>query len=154
MELYYVHVGPFTPALKRKGFCYIIFSYSEPPPALHYSLNLHSSACPNEERTKKAAISGSLLKHFEALVEQVKPEEVANKLYGIAVLDQSEVDQASDVTEPVEERARVLMQLLKKKLCQNPGWFVDVSKVLRACGVKAISEVIGTNAVLVCRNSL
>lgn len=84
-----------------------------------------------------------MFSHFEALVEQVNPEDVANKLYGIAVLDEHEVSQASDETEPPEDRARALMQLIKKKLWMNPGWFADVCKVLRACGVKAISQVIG-----------
>lgn len=109
-------------------------------PALHYSLLLSS---PSEEGTKKEAISASLFDHFESLVEQVEPEGVANKLYGIAVLNDSEVEQASDGTEPKEDRARTLMQLVKKKLWKNPGWFVDVCKILRACGVKAISQVIG-----------
>ena len=76
-------------------------------------------------------------------MEQVNPEEVANKLYGIAVLDTSEVEMAMDEDEPMEDRTRKLMQLVKTKLWQNPGWFVDVCKILRACGVKVISQVIG-----------
>lgn len=116
-------------------------SFSES--ALHYSLNLTSLSSPSEERAKKSAISSSIFNHFEALVEQVKPEEVASKLYGIAVLDECEVSQASDETEPLEDRAGALMQLIKKKLWMNPGWFADVCKVLRACGVKTISKVIG-----------
>ena len=83
------------------------------------------------------------MEHFESLVQQVNPEEVANKLYGIAVLDHAEVDRASNGAEPMEDRARALVQLVKKKLWKNPGWFVDVCKILRACGVKAIAEVIG-----------
>lgn len=73
----------------------------------------------------------------------MEPEDVALKLYGIAVLDGREVESVSDGAEPREDRARTLMQLVKRKLWKNPGWFVDVCKILRACGVKAISHVIG-----------
>jgi len=115
-------------------------------PAQHYSINLEMTSPhrSEEEQAKKAAISSSLYDHFESLVEQVNPEDAASKLYGIAVLDSTEEQQALDETEPVEERARNLMQLLKKKLWVNPGWFTDICKVLRACGVKAIANVIGT----------
>lgn len=84
--------------------------------------------------------------HFESLVEQVEPEDVANKLYGIAVLDSGEVERASEEIEPKDERAKFLIRLIKKKLWKNPGWFVDVCKILRACGVKTISQVIGRYA--------
>ena len=103
---------------------------------MHYSLSLTPQS---EEGIKKEAIAGALSEHFESLVEQVEPEVVANKLYGIAVLDSGEVERTSEGEEP----ARLLMQLLKKKLWKNPGWFVDVCKIFRACGVKAISQVIG-----------
>ena len=73
----------------------------------------------------------------------MNPEDVATKLYGIAVLDASELARASEEAEPVEERARALLHVIKKKLWMNPEWFVDVCKVLRACGVKAIAKVIG-----------
>lgn len=122
--------------------------------ALHYSLNLTSLSSPGEEKAKKSAISSSLFNHFEVLVEQINPEDVANKLYGIAVLDKYDVSQASDESEPVEDRARALMQLIKKKLWMNPGWFADVCKVLRACGVKAISKVIGVWRILRHHSSL
>lgn len=112
-------------------------------PARHYSLQLRSLVCPSEEGAQKDAIAGSLLEHFETLVEQINPEEVANKLYGIAVLDSSEVEMVMDEDEPKEDRTRRLIQLVKTKLWQNPGWFADVCKILRACGVKAISQVIG-----------
>lgn len=112
-------------------------------PAQHYSLPLRSLKCPSEEGAQKDAIAESLREHFETLVEQVNPEEVANKLYGIAVLDTNEVEMFVDEDEPKEDRTRRLMQLVKTKLWQNPGWFVDVCKILRACGVKAISQVIG-----------
>lgn len=105
---------------------------------------MHSLTSPNkEDGIKKEAIASSLFEHFELLVEQVNPEDVARKLYGIAVLDDGEVQRASDRAEPQEDRARSLVQLVKKKLWKNPSWFVDVCKVLRACGVKAISQVIG-----------
>ena len=74
----------------------------------------------------------------------MNPENVANKLYGIAVLDDAEVERASDPSEPVEERAWALMNLIEKKLQQNPGWFVEICKILRACGIKAVSQVVGT----------
>lgn len=111
---------------------------------MHYSLDLSPKA-PNEETLKKEAIAQSFFDHFESLVEDVNPEDVASKLYGIAVLDDGEVERVSYVEEPQEDRARHLMQMLKKKLWSNPGWFVDVCKILRACGVKAISDVIGKN---------
>ena len=77
-------------------------------------------------------------------VQRVGPDHVAEKLYGIAVLDKEEAKLASNEgEEPVEEPARVLMQLVKKKLWKSPCWFVDVCKVLRACGIKEISQVIG-----------
>lgn len=109
-------------------------------PVMHYSLLL---TCHSEEGTKKEAIGSALFDHFESLVKQVQPEDVANKLYGIAVLDGCEVERALDGAEPRDERARSLMQLVKRKLWKNPEWFVDVCKILRACGVKAISQVIG-----------
>ena len=94
---------------------------------------------------KREAISQALFKHFEALAEDMNPEEVANKLYGIAVLDDSELEHASDSSEPTEERAWALLKLVRRKLQQKPSWFVDICKILRACGVKAITQVIGTN---------
>jgi hypothetical protein len=77
------------------------------------------------------------------MVEQVVPEDVANKLYGIGVLESGEVEGFLEGVGPKDERARSLMQLVKRKLWKNPGWFMDACKVLRACGVKAISQVIG-----------
>lgn len=109
-------------------------------PALHYSLSL---TCHSDEGTKKEAIATAFFDHFESLVEQVEAEDVANKLYGIGVLDGREVEKALDGVEPRDEHARSLMQLVKRKLWKNPAWFVDVCKILRACGVKAISRVIG-----------
>ena len=99
------------------------------------SLNSHSE--------EKVTIANALLTHFETLVEQVNPEDVANKLYGIAILDDYDVSQALDESEPLEDRARALVQLIKKKLWMNPAWFADVCKVLQVCGVKVISKVIG-----------
>ena len=114
-------------------------------PVLHYSLSLSHSQ--SDEGAKKEAIATALFDHFESLVEQVDPECTANKLYGIAVLESGEAERFLEGTEPREEQARSLMQLVKRKLWKNPGWFKDVCKVLRACGVKSISQVIGMPSV-------
>ena len=97
----------------------------------------------SRDEAKKKEIDKSLLDHFEALVEELNPEEVVYKLYGIAVLDSNELECASDMTEPQEDRARALLQLIRKKLSTHPQWFADICKILRNCGVKVITEVIG-----------
>lgn len=104
---------------------------------------MHLETYSEEEAEMRRIIDQSLFDHFETLVKQVEPEEVAQKLYGIAVLDGNEVEYAEDSEEPVQERARALLQLIKKKLWSKPQWFVEICKVLRTCGVKGISDVIG-----------
>ena len=104
--------------------------------ALHYSLRIYSLKSSSREAENKETIAKALVEHFESLVEQVKPVEVADKLYGIGVLEECDLKRASCSGE-------VLMQQVKRALWKNPGWFVDICKVLRACGVKAISQVIG-----------
>lgn len=69
---------------------------------------------------------------------------MANKLYGIAVLDDCELERVSDPSEPAEDRAWTLMKLVRRKLQLNPSWFVDICKIFRACGIRAISQVVGT----------
>lgn len=110
---------------------------------MHYSLNLSPTSTSSEEGAKRDVICRVLSKHFDNIAEEMNPEEVAIKLYGIAVLDDYELEQASDNSEPMEERAWALMNLIRRKLQQKPSWFVDICKILRACRVKAISQVIG-----------
>ncbi len=107
-----------------------------------YSFSQFSPLCSKEE-LKRKQIAKSFLDHFEELVKQVDPEDLAHKLYGIAVIDTDEVECASFREEPIEDRARSLLQLLKRKLWANPEWFVDVCKILRNCDVNAVSEMIG-----------
>ena len=73
----------------------------------------------------------------------MNPEEVAGKLYGIGILDLDEQLRASDKSRCEKARAAELVQLIKWKLWRSPEWFVDVCKILRNCGVKIVSQVIG-----------
>lgn len=111
--------------------------------ALHYSLCMTPELSPSEAKSRKKIISNSFSHHMETLMEQIKPDEVADRLYGIGVLDIDELGRASDKQEAVDDRARELVRLLKRKLWQSPEWFVDVCKILRNCGVKVIAQVIG-----------
>lgn len=112
--------------------------------AMHYSLSMTPELSTSEAQKRKKIIAKSLLEHMESLIEQVQPDEVAEKLYGIGVLDINELNRASDKQEAEEDRARDLARLLKRKLWLSPEWFVDICKILRNCGVKVISLVIGT----------
>ena len=84
---------------------------------------------------------------METLIDQVQPDEVAAKLYGIGVLDIDELHRASDMQEAVDDRTRELVRLLKRKLWLSPEWFVDICKILRNCGVKVITQVIGKESI-------
>ncbi len=98
---------------------------------------------PSEAQKRKKIITRSFVEHMHDLIDQVKADEVAGKLYGIGILDVTERQQAEDKSRDETERAMELVRLIKWKLWRSPEWFVDVCKILRNCGVKVISQVIG-----------
>ena len=98
---------------------------------------------PSEAKRRKRVIAKSLVLHMHELVEQVRPDEVAGKLYGIGILDVPECHRAADKSRCENERAMELVQLIKWKLWRSPEWFVDISKILRNCSVKVVSKIIG-----------
>jgi len=98
---------------------------------------------PSEAKRRRRVIAKSIVQHMHELVGQVRPDEVAGKLYGIGILDVPERHRAADKGRSENERTMELVQLIKWKLWRSPEWFVDVSKILRNCGVKVISKIIG-----------
>lgn len=86
----------------------------------------------------------SVLKtQFYSIIQQfaVNPEKVARTLYGISVIDITDLDIATTHTLPAMDRAKVLTVTLVRRLRRWPDLFGDVCKVL--CDIPAMQEANG-----------
>lgn len=81
---------------------------------------------------------------FYSLIQQfaVDPEKVARTLYGIGVIDLSDLSVATSHLLPKLDRAKVLTVSLVRRLRRWPDQFGDVCKVLN--DIPAMQEANGT----------
>lgn len=84
-----------------------------------------------------------LRSQFLSLIQQVSvnPESVARTLYGISVIDMNDLEIATTYVLPKQDRAKVLVVSLVRRLRRWPNLFGEVCKVLS--DVPAIQEANG-----------
>ena len=85
-------------------------------------------------------MEGVLKSQFLSLIQQVSvnPEVVARTLYGISVIDMNDLEVATTYSLPKQDRAKVLVVSLVRRLRRWPNLFGEVCKELS--DIPAIQE--------------
>ena len=91
-----------------------------------------------------SVIADAIQRQLEILKEQIDPEEVARQLFGVGIIESSDMENAANKARDKEDRASKLLLLLVWKLRGNPHWFEEACVALDKAGVTAVQEVRGT----------
>ena len=92
-----------------------------------------------EQKNKGDKIEGVLRKEFPRLADEIDPEAVARYLYGLSIIDRSELELAMvKSTKQTDRSSRLLLHLIRK-LKANPNWCDDAIVALRKAGVNTES---------------
>ena len=96
---------------------------------------------------KRKAVESVLKVQFYLLIQQfsINPEKVARTLYGISVIDLTDLAVAASNLVPELDRAKVLVVTLVRRMRRWPNLFEDVCKVLT--DIPAMQEANGNGGV-------
>ena len=91
-----------------------------------------------------SVIADAIQRQMVTLVEQLDPEEAARQLFGVGIINASDVENATNRAQDRDHRASRLVLLLIRKLRGNPHWFEEACVALDRAGVPDVQEIRGT----------
>ena len=105
----------------------------------HLGLSRIPTSSRIEQKNKGDKIEGVLRKEFPRLADEIDPETVARYLYGLSIIDRSELELAMVKSVKQTDRSSRLLLHLIRKLKANPTWCHEAIVALKKAGVNTES---------------